>query len=238
MPNIRTIGKDEALDTVWEELVYTEARLLKDPHAKHLAQGVTEQLDRWELVAAGQRKAWRAEIVAQAGVDSENDQLDMLTEDFGQSLRHVERGDVQSHRFKKVYFKGTVSGIKRLALQSQLAASRTWPESLKGEPEKELRAFSPRFEARIAAGDAAVEERAGAATHTANHRVRQIVPFIEDLNAARQSLYGTLIGVGQEHKLGSDWPGGFFRRVGKQPKTTPVAEGQPGGGGGEPGKPG
>ncbi|MBI5477585.1 MAG: hypothetical protein HY906_01945 [Deltaproteobacteria bacterium] len=42
--------------------------------------------------------------------------------------------------------------------------------------------------------------------------MREIVAFIDDVNAARLSLYGTLIGRVQQHGLPRDWPNRFFRR--------------------------
>lgn len=208
--SIRMIQYTDSLDSIWSVLVYEEARLLKDNNAADLAPEVGELLERWSGVNAGQRRVWRAEIVAQAGVDAGDDVLDDTVDDVDNELLRTER-DRSAPRYKR-YFKKARHAIVRLGLESEIEVVRTWPASLKTEPEKGLKQLGARLDADIAAGDAAVAERQAAAAKTSDHRVREIVRFIDDVNASRRARYGLLIQRAEELSLETDWPGRFFKR--------------------------
>ena len=208
---IRTIQSDESLDSVWEELVYTEARLLKDPMTVALAVPITALIARTEEVQTGQRRAWRDEIVAQAGVDAGNDTLDEVVDEFSEELRHAEGGSVQTPRYRR-YFKQPRNEIVRLALEAELGKVETWPASLASEPEAELKTLGVRLGHVMSSGGQALAERVSAAGRRADHRVRQIHLLIDDSNAARLSLYGTLLQVVTEQGRPRDWPNRFFRK--------------------------
>jgi len=220
---IKTIQYSESLDTVWEELVYSEARCLKDANAKSFAKDFGGLVERCDEVRGGQRSRWRAEIVAQAGVDAADDGLDDTVDDVDVELAHVLRGDRASPRYKH-YFSKPKNEIVRLGLESELGKVRAWPVSLKNESEKPLQKLSPRLESDIAAGDAAVAERVAAAQERAVHRLKEITTLIDDVNAARRSIYGTLLTRGEELKLESDWASRFFRRTARAPRAKAPAQ--------------
>lgn len=208
--SIRTIQPSESLLTLWEELVYTEARLLNDARAKSLAADVTALLNKWPKVNAGQLAAWRAEIVAQAAVDQADDVLDASVDEVDHAILHVDR-DRDSPRYRR-YFTKPRNEIIRMGLESELERVRTWPASLAGEPEKELKQLGKRLAADVKAGDAAVTQRSAAAAATADHRLRKIVAFVGEVNGARNAIYGELIKRGEKHKLGKGWAERFFRK--------------------------
>ena len=210
--SIRTLGHDEPLDAIYDELLYTSARLLKNKYTKDLAQSLAASQKRWEKVAAGQRAAWRAEIEAQAGVDEENDDLDDTVGDISNSLLHHENQQRTSPRYKH-YFKRRASEVIGLALESELVEVRPWPQSLQTEPEADLQALGKQLAANLATGDAAVTERTTAIANTAQHRLREINVFIDDANAARQTLLGALITRAAQKKLSPKWPERFFRKA-------------------------
>jgi len=214
---IRTIEHDASLDEIWNILVWEEARLTKDKNASDLAPEVAEHITRWKAVENGQREAWRAEIIAQAAVSAGDDDLDDTTAAIDRSLLHVvgERGAPRYVR----YFKKTRSDITRLGLESQLGAVREWPASLKTEAEADLQALGARLDANVADGDAAITSRRTSAAATADHRVREIVRFIDDVNAARRTRYGLLIQRGETLGLAKDWPNRFFKRGSSAPKA-------------------
>ncbi|MFO0618402.1 MAG: hypothetical protein U0414_37760 [Polyangiaceae bacterium] len=165
----------------------------------------------------GQREAWRAEIIAQAAVSAGADDLDDTTAAIDREFLHV-AGERTSPRYVR-YFKKTRSDITRLGLESQLDVVREWSPSLKTETEAELKDLGARLEANVAAGDTAVKDRRASAAATADHRVREIVRFIDDVNAARRTRYGVLIQRGESLGLAKDWPLRFFRRGASTPKT-------------------
>jgi hypothetical protein len=228
--SINTIQYSDSLEFIWTVLTWEEARLLKDKNAADLAPEVGELLERLDALNAGQRKAWRAELIAQAGVDAGDDDIDDVVDDVDNELLRTDR-DRDAPRYKR-YFKKPRHAIVRLGLESELEEVRTWPESLKTEPEKALKKLAVRLQEAIEAGDAAVKERQRAAAKTSDHRVREIVRFIDDVNAARRTHYGVLIQRAEELKLGADWPGRFFRKStqgAKRVKAEPKAEEPKGG---------
>jgi hypothetical protein len=225
---INTIQYDDSLDSIWSVLVYEEARLLKDKNALDLAPEAGALVERWSAVNAGQRTAWRAEIVAQAAIDAGDDALDDAVDDVDNELLRVvrERDDPR----RKRYFKKARHEIVRLGLESELEEVRDWPGSLKTEREPSLQALGARLGEDIAAGDAAVAERRRAAASTSDHRVREIVRFVDDINASRRARYGLLIQRAEERGLPPDWPGRFFKKSSQGPKrvkTAPASGNQP-----------
>lgn len=88
------------------------------------------------------------------------------------------------------------------------------------EPEPTLQSLGARLEADIIAGEAAVRDRWNAAASTSDHRVREIVRFIDDVNAARRARYGLLIQRAEERSLPADWPHRFFKKSTQNPKKA------------------
>lgn len=209
--SIRSIYDSESLEAVWDELVYTEARLEKSEHARAHAPLFAALLQRWEKVSAGQKKAWRAEIAAQAAVDEANDDLDDLIDDVDGALQGVTGRDREAPRYRR-YFSQSPSVVRRMGLERELAVVRTWPQSLATEPEPALKSVGRRLQEGIKSGDAAVLTRSQAAAARADHRVREINDFIAEVNGTRQSVYGMLVTRGQQEGLPKDWAGRFFRK--------------------------
>lgn len=221
--SIQQIQPDWPLDDVWDELVYTHARLTKNKHAKDLAPQVTPLFKRWEKVAGQQRALWRAEIEAQAGVDEDDDEIDETVTDVSGTILYREKQKRDSARYKR-YFKRPASEIVRLGLESELEVVRDWPASLKTEPESDLQALGKRLEDNVTTGDAAVAERKQAIAGTADHRVREIHPFIAEVNVVRNTLYGTLVTRAGQKKLSPKWPERFFRKAKSGPKAKKKAD--------------
>jgi hypothetical protein len=203
---------------MWDMLVWEGARLLNDKNAEDQAPEVDALLDRWEIVKTGQRKAWRAEIIAQAGVDACDDDLDDTVDEVDNELLRVER-DRDTPRYKR-YFKKARHQIVRLGLESEIEEVRTWAPSLKSEQEKPLKQLGTRLAGNIETGDAAVAERQAAAGKTSDQRVREIVRFVDDVNASRRTRLGILIQRAEELKLAPDWPYRFFKKSTQGPKKV------------------
>jgi len=200
----------DALDTLWEELVYSEARLLAAGH-KTQAASIAKSAKVLEKVQADQRAAWRREIVAQAHVDVVDDDLDDGVEKLGNDLLHIEGGNRKSARFKQ-YFKAGVTAIVRLGLESQIPVVRTITTQLATEAEKKLKDHGKSLVAVLKRGDSAVEERRTAAAERGAHRAREIFRFVDDLNALRTSIHAELTLHAGKHALPRDYADRFFRR--------------------------
>ncbi|MBK6465345.1 MAG: hypothetical protein IPF92_30725 [Myxococcales bacterium] len=204
------LRSSESLDGLWEELVYTEARLLAAGH-KPQAAATSKSLKRLEALQAGQRAAWRREIVAQATVDVVDDALDDEVETLGRNLLHLEAGNRKTARFKQ-YFKSAVSTVVRLGLESELPVVRGFISQLAKEPEKVLKDHGKAFTALAKSGDEAVAERRDAAIERAAHRAREILGFIDDLNASRTTIHAELTLQATAGALPRDYADRFFRR--------------------------
>jgi len=142
-------------------------------------------------------------------------------------LLDAERGNRQSARYQR-YFTSTPSAVTRMGLESELSRVRGWVASLGSEPEQSLEDLGTRLAAIITQGEAALEQRRQAVAARSDHGVRTVTPLIEDINAARGSLYGRLAEQGRKARLPLDWPGRFFRRTSRTPRvaedTTPPTQ--------------
>ncbi len=220
---IGTIPDDATDDTVWDALVFFEARSLHDLNAADLAPLVAPFLVRCETVRTDRYVVRRGELIAQAAVAAANDTLDDTVSAVDEGMQRVVDRNRDAARYTR-YFTSNPWIIIRLGLQSELAKVRGWVASLKSEPETQLRQLGDTLEKNVKAGDAAVQGRIDAAAKRADHRVREIVTLIDDVNALRLSLYGTLVTRAAERKLPKDWPNRFFRRAERSPKQVPEVE--------------
>lgn len=208
--SIRIIRDSESLDSAWEELVFTESRLVTDVNAEPFAVNISGLISRVEQVRSGQFGTWREEVAAQAAVAAIDDRLDDWVRLFDYTLRVVLSNDVESPRYRR-YFSVAPQQFFRMGLERELGRSRSWIDSLATEPEEGLRALGLQLKHLVADGDAALERRRRAAGTRADHRVREITSLVDDINAARASLYGALIQRATELQLPRDWPDRFFR---------------------------
>ena len=210
MNAIATLQYTDSLEAIRDEIVYTVARLTKNKHTKKdFAKWGVPFLKKWETVSLGQRLAWDTEVIAQAGCDEANDDVDDTTDLIDREIKHIDGKDTRRH---KHYFKKPPARLIAMAPESQLAEQKEWPTSLKGEPEQSLKDLGKRLEGDIGAGNAAVGERSAAKTATADHRRREINAFIDEVNSARRTLHGTLETLGEQKKLPKEFPGRFFRK--------------------------
>lgn len=221
---VRTIFQDsESLLSVREELVYTKARIAKNEHARDLVAPVADLLSRWASVSQGQLDCWDAEVEAQAGVDEADDGLDDTVNAFDAELLHLEGQKRTTPRYRR-YMSTPRNQIVRLGLGSEVEKTRAWPAALATEPEPSLKGFGTKLAACIATGDAALDERTQALGATATQRAREIATFIDDVNAARRSLYGILTDRAAKLGLPKNWPDRFFKHRSVERKGEPPTE--------------
>ena len=219
--SVRIIRDTESLDSIWDELVFTEARLLGDEQAKSFAPTITDLLTRLEQVSGGQLGLRRESVTAQAQVDAVDDQLDDWVHALDIALWNIVAQDAKSPRYRR-YFSVSPSSIIRLGLESELARVRPWADSLATEPEVALQQLGAQLQKLAADGDAALKRRTQAATSRTDHRVRSITTLIDDINGARLSLFGALLQKATELHLPPDWPNRFFRRISHSPRVQPA----------------
>jgi hypothetical protein len=212
------------MDSLWEELVFTEARLLGDENAKEFSPTIRQLMDRLERVRTGQVAAWREEIAAEAAVAEADDLLDDWVHALDVALLGILEQDTLSPRYRR-YFSDAPSSIMRLRLESQIARVRCWAESLATEPERVLQDLGTRLRALMTKGNAALDRRRRAAAARQDHRVRNIKPMISDINDSRHALFGTLTKKAVDLHLPRPWPNRFFRQGARRakPESRPAA---------------
>jgi hypothetical protein len=217
---ISTVSEKSSLDTLSEELVYTETRLLVDDQAKEFAPPMSQLLVRLGEVRTGQVGAKYEEVAAQAAVTAVNDQLDDLVRGLAKELLRVVDDDIRSPRYLR-YFSDAPSAIIRLGLESELGRVRGWVDSLSSEPETALQEFGARLRKVTESGDQVLDRRRKAEAARSDHRVRSITALVEDINNARRSLYGVLTKKAADNRLPRDWADRFFRHTSRDTKTDP-----------------
>src|SRR6185437_3769618 len=135
-------------ETIWDDLVYTEARLSADAHAKDLAKPVAALIARVDKISLEQRAKWRAETIAQAQVDKCDDDLDDRVAAFSNDLSHAEGGKKNTDRYK-FYFGSSATDVIRLGLKSELDKIGDWATKLKNEKAAALKAHAKAFAALV-----------------------------------------------------------------------------------------
>ena len=83
---LRTLLSTTALDSLWEEVVYTWARLKVEPAAADLPPVFEELATKIQSAWAGQRTSWQAALLGQATIDAADDRLDDVVRAFGRAL--------------------------------------------------------------------------------------------------------------------------------------------------------
>lgn len=218
---LRSLYEDESLESVWDDMVFTEARLKVEQEARDFVAPVASLIARLDDARKGQATVRRDEVAAHAAVAAADDALDDCVRAIDRALSDAEHGNRQSARYKR-YFTSTPSTFTRLGLESELSRVRGWVASLAGEPEQSLKDLGTRLDTIIKQGDTVLEQRRQAVAARSDHGVRTVTPLIEDINAARGSLYGNLAERGRKARLPPDWPSRFFRRSSRAPRVEEV----------------
>ena len=216
----RQINYGDSMDFIWEEAVYTEARLLADPRAADLAPRMGHILAAIDATRTSQYGAWRAELVAQAGVDAANDGLDAAVKAAGLALDRAVDGDHDDPRWKRYVGAATVKKIMAQGLEAEVKTVRTWPASLEGEPEKALQKQAKPMAEALERGDAALDARTAAAGRRRDFMARDKAKLVDALNDLRLDLHADLAKRVVPNRLDRAWPDGFFRKGTAKPARS------------------
>jgi hypothetical protein len=197
-------------DIVWRYLVYLEARLSTNSDAKEFAPVVTTLIEETESTWQSQRTKERAEITAQAAVDTANDHLDQQTTRFSRVLLSQEGIDLNfEHPRYKRYFPVSLSRFIRQALEPQIKQTRPWIDSIKTEPEMAVQSFGAILEGAVAPGDE-LRLQAQAIAARKDHRVRDVTNLIKKINDTCQKIHGLLKAKAPGINMPPDWADSFF----------------------------
>jgi hypothetical protein len=213
---IRLYSDSDAIETVWDDLVYLYVRLNNFRETNDLAKEALALITTSEEVWKGQRKVWREETEAQSGVDGINFRTDERTDDFHADLTQANRKHPQGEKRQERYFPLAKSKIIELSLATQMKYIEDYAISLPKEDEPELQAHGKGFAEDLNDGKAALAALATAVANRRDHRVKEIEKFRTTANGTRTAIYGELLkrSAGKPKK----WADSFFR---KRSQNTP-----------------
>ena len=225
----RLIDHGDSLDVVWEEAVYTEARLQADPHAVELAPRMTQFITRIDTVRTGQYAVWRDEIVAQAHIDAADRRLDTVVDVTCKTLERVDEDNPDEARKGRYVRKGlTAKKIIALKLEVEMKTVGDWPASLETEPEARLRATAAPLADALTRGQEALDGRTLATGRRRDFTARVRSKLVDEFNDLRLDLHADLSKQVIPNGLDRAWPDDFFRK-GSNRKDSPdtgVTEGE------------
>lgn len=208
----RLIQYDDSIDFIWQEVVYTEARLIADPTAADLAPRVASVFPKLDGVRAALLGVVRTEVVAQAQVDAADDQLDDVVTRVGKALDRVVDGDREDPRWNRYFANTTPRKVTVQALEAEVKTVRTWSASLKTEEERALQKLSEPMAQAVARGDEALAARTAAAGQRRDFNARDKAKLVDQLNNLRLDVHADLSKRVVPNKLDRAWPDGFFRK--------------------------
>ncbi len=222
----RHIPASSSLPVHEQELLYSLDRLEADPDTRDLAAMLEPLLGALATVHAAQKAAWRDENRGDAAVRYADQVLDDAVDALWNQLLFLADRRTDDPRVR-TYFPKPRSEVVRLGLQSQLAVVGSWPTALAGEPEPELQALGVRLQQAIDAGQAAVSRRADAVLARATQKAREVLLLKDDIQAARQSVYGELVRRAAAARRPRSWADGFFRTASRAAAETDEDEDLP-----------
>ena len=220
--SIRTMQYKDSMDHLWDELIYTKARLEADPKAKDLAPSLAALADQVLTVRQNQRKTWASEIVAQAHVDMVDYELDECVFELGRELGMIVKNDRKNPRWLRYFGQNTPYRISSMKLASELGRISSWSSSLQSETEASLIVLGQKLSNWVVVGQEALGMREKAYAACADHRAREIKSLIDEINNMRLSLYGELMSRAAKQNLNKNWPYEFFRKKSGKPRKKAV----------------
>lgn len=161
MADIRTLTlESEGLDTLRQELRYTERRLLARAETAALAAPFHGLIGRWSGIRDEQLALWDAEDDADVAVSNVDDDADDLVDTTSRAMIHHLGGREHPH-YKRLFGARPPSEIQGLSLEAQRAEMADWPAALRAMP-AELHGYATQAQAVLDNGRAALDAREAA----------------------------------------------------------------------------
>ena len=203
--------ENDSIEGMWDDLGYAYGRVSGDTDAKDLAPQLLALIEASEDLWKGQRLVWRAETLAQSGVDAVNYRADIRTDDFSEDLRHANRKHPQAEERQSRYFPIAKYKIIDLGLATQMSYIEDYASSLPKEPESELQSHGKGFAEDAVDGRAALLALTVAVANRRDQRSKDIAIFRKKANEVRTEVYGELLKRSAKGKP-KGWADEFFRR--------------------------
>jgi hypothetical protein len=158
-----------------------------------------------------------------AAVDTADDGLDDAVKGAGKALDAAVDENHDDPRWKRYVGKSTPKKIAAMGLDAELKVVQSWPESLKTEPEKALRAHAAPLAEAVAQGTAAVAQREQAQARRRDFMARDKAKLVDAFNDLRLDAHADLTKMVVPHKLDRGWPDRFFRKGSNAKADAPAA---------------
>jgi len=202
----RQLNPHDTLDTLEEDVIFTNAMLQADEDAADLVPETESWLAQID-VSRGADRLFRQHVVCvDAARISANLWLDMAVTSFADDLLLDCNKDRESIRWKG-FFPQAPSLFVKQPLADETAAVKSWLEA----------ATDPSLDLHREALTKRAENASSALSATRNVSVKRAANLqqreglAQQLTAARDVLHGTRVKRAQERKLPRDWPDAFFR---------------------------
>jgi hypothetical protein len=222
MSDIRTLSMEtEGLDTLRQELRYTERRLLARPETVAFAAPFTAMGVRWPAIRDEQLALWDAEDDADVAVSNVDDDADDFVDVISRAMIHHLGGREHPH-YKRLFGTRAPSEIQGLGLESQRAQMAEWPSALRAMP-AELVPYADQAQAILDQGRTVLDARAAANAARANYRINAIRGFFDEANTLRLSTFAKLLELAATSGRPKTWPKRFFRSLKKAKPATSAA---------------
>jgi hypothetical protein len=184
-----------SLGTLLGDITYTRVRLKAHPEGAPYVGNFDKLRQKWTIVQEDELSLREAIVEAQAIVDHTDDLFDV----FVAKLLHIVDGYTNGrldHPLRKLFLGNkNASDFVKPVLGKQMAAMEGWLTLLqtKCDDYPELKALAPELDALLKQGKAAAKAKTDA--EVARNQFRDVgerAQFIEEVNAERKSLYGSL----------------------------------------------
>jgi hypothetical protein len=195
-----TLDPRSRLETLYEAILFTLARLKPDPKLQTYVPLFEELLAEWWDVYKAERNILDEGVTADAAVIRADQALDRTSDGVAGTVLIDVNNNRRSPLFLRYFPSESPSRFKKPKLSEQLAAMRTWSPSLLESPNPTLKAYGAALVAQIDAADAAV-----AMVSTANQKIADFrttgarKQFFDKVNGARKKLHGEVAKLVHEH---------------------------------------
>jgi hypothetical protein len=223
---LRELRAETPLETLEDEIVYTDAALKADPEAEDLAPGFAGQLESLDEVYDRERATRRAVTEATAYSRVADSRLDEEVLGSGRVMEVPLKGDRTHPSWTKVYGTATPSDVAKLARPKEVIKVRGM---IKAMTELGL-AILATVIASLTFWAGRLDGGLTRLTDSKADRGRfrsERDEFIIGLNRARRALYGSLTTRAAERGLPKEWPDLFFRHETSRTRSKPTEEPPP-----------